>query len=316
MALGFALPVRAAATQSREWRFNLLGVAVLSILCDNSSSSSSSTTNNKAIYQYLRIHSLNHVFGSLVIAISFVSYSPRYLQFSLTMAARYHRCVLINGASTLYFFQNVLDVVIALERLSLLVPWLRRFRTKSPHMLCLLLFLLCSLINSPTYFLAWPKSDAEFYNLTQFTDAYCSHSDFFSTLNGKTIIFVVFFFRDLLPIVVEITFSVLSVYQLRRIRVNKLCGGDAHIAESERQLIVITVYILIVSCASHFVVFLFYLSFAFGLLGVFDGWLSFLVLFCFSLSFILNFFIIFFYSRVFRDCLKGIIRLKRFQLTY
>ena len=94
--------------------------------------------------------------------------------------------------------------------------------------------------------------------------------------------------------------------------VAKRNSNALRIAESERQLIVITVYILIVSCATHVVVFLFFLSFALGAQNLFAGWLTSLTLFSLSTSFFLNFFIIYFHSRVFRDCLKGIvIRFKR-----
>ena len=71
--------------------------------------------------------------------------------------------------------------------------------------------------------------------------------------------------------------------------VAKRNSNALRIAESERQLIVITVYILIVSCATHVVVFLFFLSFAQNL---FAGWLTFLALFSSSVSLFLNFFII------------------------
>ena len=288
---------------------NLLSFAALTQIIRGIRSS------DKAIYQYLRIHSLNSVLVSLVLAFSFVGFSPHYFKFALSFFARFYQCVVVNGSTTLYFFKNVLDVLIALERLSLLVPWLRRFKAKSPHLACLIAFAVCAILNSPTYFLTQPKSDADFYNVTLVTDAYCHQPAFFATLEGKTITFVVFVCRDLVPIAVEMVFSVLAVQQLRRVRMSSAAikSDDARILESERQLIVITAYILVVSVSSHSIMFLFYLLLSFGFQAVFAGWLTFLAMFSTSASFFLNFFIIFRHSRVFRDCVTDIMRQSRFE---
>ena len=287
---------------------NMLSFATLSAICGATS------TNNyhKALYQYLRIHSLNSMFGLLVIFFSFVSLSPRYFAFALGLAARYYRCMILSSVTTLYFFKNVLDMVIALERLSLLVTWLRRFRTKSPQLLCLGVFVACALVNSPSNFIAQPKSDADFFNITTDLYPYCEQLVFFKSSLGKSITLGLFVVRDLMPIVVEITFSVLAVQQLHRFRrESKIRHDDAIVAllaESERQLVVITLYILIVSLAIHVIVFIFSLSFSFGVLNVFAGWLTFLATLSVLLGFLLNFFIIYFHSRVFRHYLKSIVR--------
>ena len=294
---------------------NMLSFATLSAICGATS------TNNyhKALYQYLRIHSLNSMFGLLVIFFSFVSLSPRYFAFALGLAARYYRCMILSSVTTLYFFKNVLDMVIALERLSLLVTWLRRFRTKSPQLLCLGVFVACALVNSPSYFIAQPKSDADFFNITTDSYPYCEQLAFFKTNLGKSITMGVFVVRDLVPIVVEITFSVLAVQQLRRFRreYSVQYSNNLILAESERQLIVITLYILIVSLAIHLIIFLLSLSFTFGAQNVFGGWLTFLATLSALLGFLLNFFIIYFHSRVFRHCLKSIVRrLSRLDCIY
>ena len=288
---------------------NMLSFATLSTIC----AATSTNNDHKATYQYLRVHSLNNMLGSLVALFSFVSFSPRYFAFALGLAARYYRCVvLIAAATTVYFFKNVLDMVIALERLSLLVTWLRRFRTKSPQLLCLGVFVACALVNSPSNFIAQPKSDADFFNITTDLYPYCEQLVFFKSSLGKSITLGLFVVRDLMPIVVEITFSVLAVQQLHRFRrESKIRHDDAIVAllaESERQLVVITLYILIVSLAIHVIVFIFSLSFSFGVLNVFAGWLTFLATLSVLLGFLLNFFIIYFHSRVFRHYLKSIVR--------
>ena len=280
---------------------NTLAFATLSLICERTS---------KPIYQYLRIHSLNSALGLIVPTFSFVSFAPHYFSFALDWQARVYRCVIMSAASTLYLFRNVLDVVIALERLSLLVVWLRPFTTKSPYLVSLVLFLVCSLLNSPTYFIAQAKSDADFYNIAKsaVTSNYCNKQLFFRTPIGASITFAVFIVRDLLTIIAEIVFSALTVQQLRSFRVNSHQRVTnirvARLVESERQLIVITVYILIVSVAGHIVVFLCYVSFALGLERVFDGWLNFLAMLSVVASACLNFFIIFFHSRVFRESFR------------
>ena len=286
---------------------NMIGFATLGKICERTS---------KPIYQYLRIHSLNSALGLIVPTFSFVSFAPHYFSFALDWQARVYRCVIMSAASTLYLFRNVLDVVIALERLSLLVVWLRPFTTKSPYLVSLVLFLVCSLVNSPTYFIAQPKSDADFYNVTvlAITNSYCTYHAFFRTTIGKTITFGVFVVRDLLTIVAELAFSVIAVRQLHDFRIIYRASNfeaDARIAESESQLVVITVHILIVSVVGHIVIFLCYVSFALGLENVFDGWLTFLSMLSVAVSACLNFFIIFFHSRVFRENFRLLVRRKR-----
>ena len=210
---------------------NLLAFVTLSAIC----AATSADNEHKALYQYF-------MFGSLVIFFSsFVSLSPRYFAFALNLAARYYRCVvLISAAITLYFFKNMFDVLIALERLSLLFTWLRRFRTKSPQLLCLGVFVACALVNSPSYFIAQPKSDADFFNITTDLYPYCEELAFFKSTLGKSVTIGVFVVHDLVPIVVEITFSVLAEQQLRRFRRERKTRHDdaiiALIAESVNSL--------------------------------------------------------------------------------
>ena len=282
----------------------MLNFVTLSQICKKS---------NKPIYQYLRIHSLNSALGLIVPTLSFVGFAPHYFSFALDWKARVYRCVIMSSASTLYLFRNVLDVAIALERHSLLVVWLRRFTTKSPYLVSLLLFIVCSLVNSPTYFIAQPKSDAAFFNgtISAVTNNYCIEQAFFKTVLGTSITFGVFVVRDLLTIVAEITFSALNVWQLRGFRVNFRVSnfGDTRIAESERQLVLITVHILIVSVASHIVVLIRSVSFALSLESVFDGWLTFLALLSVVVSACFNFFIVFFHSRAFRESFRRLVHL-------
>ena len=287
---------------------HMLAFAALGSICKRST---------QAIYKYLHIHSLNSALGLVVITFSFLSFAPHYFAFALDWQARFYHCVIISFATTFYLFKNVLDVVIALERLSLLVVWLRRFTTKSPYLVSLILFLVCSVANSPAYFIAQPKSDADFYNLTisAVTNNYCNKQAFFRTTIGQTITFVIFICRDLLTIIAEIAFSVMTVRQLRCFRfvcrLSNFGDGDARIVESERRLIVITAHILIVSVASHIVVFLSFVSFALDLENVFDGWLAFLAMLSVAVSACFNFFILFFHSRVFRDTFRRLIRLNK-----
>ena len=280
---------------------HMLAFAALGPICKKST---------QAIYKYLHIHSLNSALGLVVITFSFLSFAPHFFAFALDWHARFYHCVVISFATTFYLFKNVLDVVIALERLSLLVVWLRRFTTKSPYLVSLLLFLVCSIINSPANFIAQPKSDLDFYNLTMsnVTSNYCNKQAFFRTTIGQTITFFIFICRDLLTIIAEIAFSVMTVRQLQNFR---FVYQVSNFVESERRLIVITAHILIVSVSSHIVVFLCFLSFALDLENVFDGWMNFLAMLSVAVSSCFNFFILLIHSRVFRDEFGRLICLKK-----
>ena len=64
-------------------------------------------------------------------------------------------------ASSLYFFGNILDLIVSIERLRIFLVWLRKFTRNNPYFICILTFLACHTINLPNFFRFYVKSDPE-----------------------------------------------------------------------------------------------------------------------------------------------------------
>ena len=256
---------------------------------------------NKVIYKYIRIYTVNSAFGSLIQFASFVGYSPRYFQFSFESFARFYRCIIFSFVgTTLYFFANLLDIVLAIERLSLLKSKLKTFKNYSPYLVALVPLTICTIINLPTLFLTQPKDDQDFFNATLRTKNYCTQSPIFRTQNGRFVTLIVFFVRDFLTIEMEIVLSVLSLRKLKEMSntlVNNVISNfTKQIEDCEKKLVFLTFQFLIVSTLTHLVVFLSYLSYLIGLENIFNGWLAFFSVLSLSIRHSCNFFLIFYYS--------------------
>ena len=263
---------------------------------------------NKTIFKYMRVYTINAVLACMVSVFAFGSFSPRYFQFALGYFTRLKHCFFDAFVFiTFYFFCNLLDVAIALDRLSLLAANFNRFKASSPYKVSLALLLLCITVNVPILFLQRPKSDHEFYNLSITTsDNYCYQLEFSQTITGKLFNFLSYFVRDILTLVVEIAFGIMAIAKLHKFRIrdnlNEIDNGTFHdkVQESERKLILMTIYLSLISIASHFVVFLASLVFIANLEHIFNGWLQFASAFSLSVKHISNFFALFYHSRVFR----------------
>jgi hypothetical protein len=78
---------------------------------------------NAQLYTYLKVYTANSCVLCLMAVFLFIPFTPRYLSsLSLSYFARLYRCVILNYVATsLYFFGNILDIVINLDRLSLFI---------------------------------------------------------------------------------------------------------------------------------------------------------------------------------------------------
>ena len=271
---------------------------------------------DQAIYKYLRVYTLNASLACLVSIATFGSYSPRYFSFALALFTRYHRCILDTFVIlTLYFFSNLLDVVIALDRLALVMP--RRFERfkayRRPYAVASLLCAVCVVTNLPVLFSMWPKSDEQFYNLTTVLPGqYCNTLAFAESGLGKAVNFVSYLLRDLITLALEIGLSVLTVVKVHSFRtstssVDSLNHGlHVQMLESERKLTLMTVCLSALSIFSHLVIFVASLSFLGNFDSVFKSWQQFFSSLSLSLKHFSIFFIIFYYSGSFQLAFKKI----------
>ena len=162
------------------------------------------------IYHYLRCYSLNSAIISLILTLQFIGYSPRLFIYFAEYFARIYRCRVQNFVnSILYMTMNLLDIIIAFDRLSIFIQSLRRILIViNPYKTFIVLLLLSLIANLPVYFNYDIRNDEDFAqtvanNLSTFV--YCKRTSFYQQqIKFPLITYVSIFFRDVFTFTLEV----------------------------------------------------------------------------------------------------------------
>ncbi len=167
------------------------------------------------IYEYLKIYSLNSSLICLSFGFMFSSHSPRYFSDFTDELAKIFKCrIFAYGMTSLYFFNNLLDILIILDRISIFTTKLNRLGLIKPYILCLILLSLCSMTNLILYFSIKIAPDEIFISSNLST--YCEQTDFARSTLGFIINLIVIILRDILTLIVEIMCSLILIYCYKR----------------------------------------------------------------------------------------------------
>ena len=178
----------------------------------------------KIYHSYLKVYTFTSSLSCFLAIFTFLIAAPRYFSFALTSLASFYKCVLGVWISTsLYYFLSVLDCLLLLERISNLTNNIRikSFFNYDSWIVCSCLFVICNLINSPSFFVASPRND-DYYaeiivNLDKIKEfTYCKREPFFFTSSGRLIIILVVILRDFVTLIIEICLSIYSFILFKR----------------------------------------------------------------------------------------------------
>ena len=167
------------------------------------------------LYEYLKIYSLNSSLICLSFGFLFSSHSPRFFPDFTDYLVKIFKCrIFAYGMISLYFFNNLLDILIILDRVSIFTAKLNRLNSIKPYVLSLILILACFLINLSLYFSIEITSDEIFFasNL----NTYCEQTDFAKSTEGFIINAIVIIFRDIITLIIEIICSILVIYYYKK----------------------------------------------------------------------------------------------------
>jgi hypothetical protein len=234
------------------------------------------------LYKYLRFYSLNGSILCFIYAIIFISLSPRYYPYFLSYLSRVYRAFIFSGILTsLYFIGNLLDVIIALDRLSIFIKVYKPFTKLNPYLMCSIVILLSTFLNLPIYFSYYVKQDEEFfneikYNISTFT--YSGRTKLFNSMIGNLLTFVQILIRDIMTLLMEIVISSIAFYYLRKFNkthmeinvssnTNSSTRQEAlnHKIKKDRQLLLLILIQILLSLFSHAFI---CLSYIFAIQGV------------------------------------------------
>jgi hypothetical protein len=169
--------------------------------------------NNIKLYQYLKIYTLISSLICLIMGFYWATYSPRFYKYSLSYLSKFYRCRVIGyGLLSLYFFNNTLDILIGLDRISIFLTLVKmdKFRKLNPYYLCSFLVLACFCISSSFIFTFEILDDQKYFTSPNVV-TYCILNEFGKSRFGLIINMIVILIRDIVTLILEIITSILVV---------------------------------------------------------------------------------------------------------
>jgi hypothetical protein len=170
------------------------------------------------LYQFLRVYALNSSIICLVSIFLFACNSSRLFPWANARQAQdYISYVYIPIMNTCYFFSTLLDILITIERISLIKTRFKLVLKLTAYKMCMAAFLLCCIINVPFYF-TFQTSSALFQLDTgsAYTIWFPEPSAFARSRAGMIINFIIAFIRNLFLMTVEILLNVISIYYFKQ----------------------------------------------------------------------------------------------------
>jgi hypothetical protein len=169
------------------------------------------------LYGYLRAYLLNSLLICIFGCTLFIT-ARRYVYPNALVGAWYFTHVFCKTMATFYFYANVLDVLVLLDRLSILSDKFKLLllNKASPCCICLALFVICVIINSPYYFMYAPLAlTVNLSSSEQHTFYYMGSSNFLRSQQGQMVSNSLLFVRELLPTTVQLVLSIYLFWMLK-----------------------------------------------------------------------------------------------------
>ena len=222
---------------------------------------------NISTYKYLKVYCLNSsLIGFISIFTFYGNFTIRFTGIKTDLFARIYRCFIVNYVATsLYFYGNMLDIVIVIDRLSIFVNFFKKLSKINPLNISMFLAIICFTINLPTFFRFRLKSDEEI--LYDFTESSINSSYLAFGICGSwylhdniIIVGLNIIGRDLLTLCLEIIFSIMSIFYFNKfkekkksIKINYVNANDKKTTEKaeDNRLSVMTRFLLIISLITH-----------------------------------------------------------------
>ena len=207
-------------------------------------------------FNYFKYTSLNGFLINLFETFLLIGCSHRYVSISNTYGALFYgNYFYLPITSTLNFYGSILDILINLERLSCFKTRIKSFFKYPARYVCLIAFISCLIINSPYFLINEPGVfDAPLGNSTYFRIYYWAITDYSQTLTGKTLNYVVYFIKDVLTFIAEVSINIWSIilfkkYFKLKLIINSVANNQKCLSNKEKNL---TFMVIIMSCVTFF----------------------------------------------------------------
>lgn len=221
---------------------------------------------NLNIYKYLIIYSFNSSILCFMYAFTFLTFSPRYFDMSFCYATKFYRCkILAYFSIVLSFFGNMLDIMIALDRIStFLNEKMYGFNAARPLTKCLSAFILSLIINIPILYSLKIMENNEFFNENAVN--FCGQTYFGRSNTGIVINLVLVLFRDILTLIIETILTGLSLFYYKKYKSKSIDkyyiiatkSFNLNIEKNKRtkgkELLFMSIYLSFISIVLHLII--------------------------------------------------------------
>jgi hypothetical protein len=177
---------------------------------------------DKKMFSYLRVYLANSAILSFVCMFSFTT-TMRYVNFNMQLSMIYLTYIYVVFYNTGYFLGSLLDIQMICNQICMIKnKEIKLLEIFSPYTRSLIALVFCICVNSPYYFVFSPQSDSVKLgaNETRVFHFY-GHTEFADSLAGKIVNFTLFFGRDLVTLVFEISLNVWLIFLVKKHQAKK-----------------------------------------------------------------------------------------------
>jgi hypothetical protein len=173
------------------------------------------------IYVYLKFNFLNGFICNLTGMLYSFTVVRRFLPFANSyFALWYMNTIGLPIANVCYFYSNILDLLITLEKLSIFIKSVDEFSKKhmrSPNIICMVLFMTCLIINLPYFFFYEPSTQLVYFSPNE-TYVFTNYeiSGFTKSHLGQAILYFQYLVRDIVPLIFLVLMNTSLIVQLNR----------------------------------------------------------------------------------------------------
>jgi len=173
---------------------------------------------NINIYSYFKVISINSALLNLMQASLISTSTFRYFEFSNSQEAiSYATYIFLPVSNIFLLFGSTLDICISMDRCSIFIAKLKAIFKYPFKKVCLSLLIICILIDLPYFFVNMPSYyDAQLDANTTYRLWFWDITPFGKSLTGEILAYAGFFIRDVIFLVIELTFNILSVVLFRK----------------------------------------------------------------------------------------------------
>ena len=170
---------------------------------------------------YFKLISLIYILNSLLSVPYGFCYSPKYFPGMNSHMCAIMQCAYIFYCNLAFHYTSILEIAILFERMKIFSKNVKAKFTLLPKKVCLLVFLLCVVIDGFFAFVFVPISIGEFYyfasdgKIKRNTFYFIGITDFTRSKVGHVLLIADYVVRDLFTMITSVTLNVVSIIQMR-----------------------------------------------------------------------------------------------------